>query len=61
MKKKVKFGHLKAGAKFRYERCLYLKDDMDCDVRISNGAIKSDDIDDDTLVTPVKIKISEVK
>jgi len=61
MKKKVKFGDLKAGAKFRYRRCLYLKDDLKYAVRISDGIVdpklECGMIMDDTLVTPVKIKV----
>lgn len=60
MKKKIRFGDLKAGAKFKYKRCLYLKDDMYCAVRISNGVCRDFDIANDALVTPVKIKM-EVK
>jgi len=60
MNKKVKFGDLKLGTKFRYKRGLYLKDDMGGVVRISDGAVDPNysEIQDDTLVTPVKVKIT---
>lgn len=59
---KVRFGDLKVGAKFRYKRCLYLKDDLCCGVRISNGSIADGrDLTDNTLVTPVKIKVEVIK
>ena len=60
MKKKVKFGNLKVGVKFKYKRCLYLRDDLEGSVRISNGAVCSDGIKDNTLVTPVKIKMEVI-
>ncbi len=60
MKKKVRFGDLKAGVKFKYKRRLCLKDDLDGCVRISNGVVDDDDIGVGTLVTPVKIKVEVV-
>lgn len=58
-KKRVEFGNLKVGQKFRYKRRLYLKDDLECAVCISNGVItqKHDEPNYKTLVTPVKVNI----
>lgn len=59
--KKVAFGDLKSGAKFRYQKVIYLKDDLHVSVRISNGAVDGlPCIVSNTLVTPIKIKIGAV-
>jgi hypothetical protein len=57
MRKKKEFGKLKAGAKFLYKRCLYVKDNLNFGVRLSNGkvTIGRDGIKTDILVTPVKV------
>jgi hypothetical protein len=54
--KKVKFGNLKQGQKFRFKRKLCIKDSMYCTVRLSNGTIES--VSNNDLVTPVKVKIT---
>jgi hypothetical protein len=60
MKKKVRFENLKTGAKFKYKRCLYLKDGFGGAIRISDGMVDPlgcSEIQDETSVTPVKIKV----
>lgn len=61
-KKKVKFDGLKEGAKFRFERKLYMKKDYDIGVTLSKAEEVDFEIDGDdglnTLVTPVKVKIT---
>lgn len=53
-KKKVEFGSLKPGQKFRYNRKLYIRDSsIGIAVQLSNGFVI--DFDDEILVTPVKI------
>ena len=63
MKKKVEFEDLKSGQKFRYKRKLFIKDsDGDCAVQLSSGLVVDFKYDyTNPLVTPVKVKISEVK
>lgn len=63
MKKKVKFGDLKMGAKFKYKRFLYLKDDLGGAVRISDGIVDPyhSEIQDKTSVTSVKIKVEVIQ
>ena len=60
-KKKTRFGKLKVGQKFRFNRRLYVKDQLHCATRLSDGYIASGtELDGNTLVTPVKIKITVV-
>jgi len=65
MKKKIEIGSLKTGTVFKRKgsRILYMKTDVD-DVQILTGKNKGCvdfTILDDELVTPTKVKISEVK
>ena len=56
--KKVKFNDLKSGQKFRYKRKIYLRDDLQCPVQISNGHIPTaNELSGGVLVTPIKIKV----
>lgn len=58
-KKRVRFGSLKAGRKFRYNRKLHIKDDDGWTaVQLSNGFVT--DFDNEILVTPVKVKITVI-
>lgn len=59
--KKVEFGKLKPGQKFRYQRKLYVKDNEEMAVRLSNGKVFDFYITSreyNTLVTPVKVRIT---
>lgn len=61
MKKRVTFESLKPGQKFRYKRKLYIKDQLRCGVCLSDGTIPSTkNFPDNTLVTPVKVRITLV-
>lgn len=61
-KKRVTFGSLKSGAKFKFGGHLYLKDASSCPVTIIKGAIAQYGyIADETLVIPVKVSIKIVE
>jgi len=63
-RKKIKFQELKAGQKFKYQRKLFLKDSLFFPICISDGKVflsmdmERIKLDANTLVTPVKIKIT---
>jgi len=61
MRAKKRFGDLKVGAKFYYQRCLCFKEDTGFGVRLSNGrVIPYHDLNSDSLVTPVKVKFEVI-
>jgi len=57
MVKKKRFMDLKPGQKFRYQRKVYVVDDLRCAVNIYTGEIRYSDstLPNNTLVTPVKV------
>lgn len=56
--KKVTFGSLTPGMKFRHNRRLYLADGCSCAIDLLNGNVNKPSIEIDVLVTPVKVKIT---
>lgn len=57
--KKVKFGDLKTGQTFKYYNNIYIKDNCDASVNLKNGRANFK-IYTDTVVTPVKVKITVI-